>query len=268
MSGEGSALVGMKTYGRSDLASWSSVIKAGALIATGLKERAPFWQVSALPTPTWNTEIGMDVPTDCAFSGFLVQPKRLAALEIVSRQLLIQSPGLEEMLRSDLSRQLGSLVDQVCLLGTGAASNQPTGLAATAGVHQIPFTGGAPSYANFAHAERLCGEANISMDSYAVITSPAGKEVLQTTPLVAGYPVSIWDKLTNPLSSMEAADNRTYMGCYQMLTIAIFGGLEILLDAYSLMSNNQIRLIANLWADVAVRLPSAFAISDAITPVP
>jgi hypothetical protein len=106
VSGEGSALVGMKTYGRSDLLSWSSAIKAGALIATGLKDRATFWQVSALPTPTWNTETGMDVPTDPTFTGFLVQPKRLAAVEIVSRQLLIQSPGLEELLRSDLAANL------------------------------------------------------------------------------------------------------------------------------------------------------------------
>jgi hypothetical protein len=262
----GSALVGMKTYGRSDLASWSRVIEAGALVAAGLKDRVTFWQVSSLPTPVWGPEYGMNVlpTTDSTFTGFLVQPKRLAAVEIVSRQLLIQSVGLEEM----LSRQLGSLVDQICLLGSGPTNNQPTGLAATPGVNQIVFTGGTPTYADFAHAERLCGESNVSLDSYAVITSPAGKEVLQTTPVIAGFPVFIWDKLKNPASSMEVSDNRVYMGAFHMLTIAVWGGLEIVLNPFSHMGSNQIELVAYLWVDIAVRLPTAFAVSDPITPLP
>jgi Phage capsid family len=80
-----------------------------------------------------------------------------------------------------------------------------------------------------------------------------------TTPVVAGYPVFIWDRLTNPKSSPEVSDNKAYIGAWQMLTIAIWAGLEIVVDPFSYALNNQLRLIANLWVDIAVRLPAAFA---------
>ena len=70
---------------------------------------------------------------------------------------------------------------------------------ATSGVNQITTT----TYNDFAHAERLAGDERIALDSYAVIASPTGKEYLQITPVIAGYRVMIWDKLTNPKSSTE-----------------------------------------------------------------
>lgn len=115
------------------------------------------------------------------------------------------------------------------------------------------------------HAERLSGDQRVSLNTYSVITSPACKEYLQTTPVVAGYPVMIWDRVINPKSSTEVTDNKAYCGAWQMLTIAIWGGLEIQIDPFAYALNNQLRLIASLWVDVAVRLPQAFSI---IGPLP
>jgi hypothetical protein len=84
------------------------------------------------------------------------------------------------------------------LLGTGPANNQPTGIAATAGVHQIAFTGGTPAYKDFVHADRLCAEANVSMDSYSVITR--GDSLLSR----AG--------LRKPISSPDITDDRCFAG--------------------------------------------------------
>jgi HK97 family phage major capsid protein len=145
----GGVFVGQKTYGRSDLATWSAVIGSGAMVVTGLRENAVFWQVSALPQPTWNSETGMQPTTDPQFVGFQCSPKRLAAITLVSKQLLVQSPDLDEVLLFDLARQLGSLVDQIALLGQGAAQNQPTGIAATTGVHQIATS----TFDDFMHAD-------------------------------------------------------------------------------------------------------------------
>jgi hypothetical protein len=251
----GGALVGLKTFGRSDLASWSAVIDSGALLLTGLKENAVLWQISTLPTPSWNTEFGMQVITDPVFTGFNVSPKRLAAITIVSRQLLAQSPDLDPMLRADFARQLGSLVDQVCLLGTGSGG-QPLGVGATAGVNAIS----GQTYDNFVHAERLVADQRVALDTYAVITNPASKETLATTPILAGYPRFIWEGLTNPKASTQVTDGKAYCGAWGMLTIAIWGALEINVDPFVYASTNQIRLFGNLWVDVAVRLPAAFCV--------
>jgi len=131
----------------------------------------------------------------------------------------------------------------IALLGQGPGANQPTGVVATTGVHAIAGN----AYSDFMHAERLVSDANVSIDFLATITSPAGKEILQTTPVVSGYPVFIWDRLTNPKSSVEVSDSRAYIGCWQMLTIAIWGGLEIQVDPYTYALTGQLRLIGNLW---------------------
>jgi Phage capsid family len=257
----GGAFVGLKTYGRSDLANWSAVVAAGALVISGLRESATFFQISSLPQPTWNAETGAQVETDPVFTGFSCSPKRLGSITLVGRQLLAQAPNLDEMLLADIGRQLGSLVDQIALLGARSTQNQPTGVATAPGVNHVATI----AYNDFAHAERLTADQRIALDSYAVITSPSAKEYLQTTPVIAGYPVMIWDKLTNPKSSTEVTDNKAYCGNWSMLTIAIWGGLEIGVDIITYAMNGQVRLIGSLWVDVAVRLPGAFSVLGPLT---
>ena len=41
----------------------------------------------------------------------------------------------------------------------------------------------------------------------------------------------------------------------------IWGALEIHVDPYAFVDTNQLRLVGNLWVDVAVRLPAAFAVT-------
>ena len=46
------------------------------------------------------------------------------------------------------------------------------------------------------------------------------------------------------------------------MTFCIWGrGVELLIDAYTLALNNQIRIFANLLCDVGVRYPAAFAVT-------
>jgi len=115
---------------------------------------------------------GAQLTTDPQFTGFQCKPRRLAAITPVSKQLLAQSPSLDEVLLSDLGRQLGSLIDQICLLGAGPTANQPVGIATAPGVNQIAGT----AYTDFVHARRLVGDQRIALDSYAEITSPSGRE--------------------------------------------------------------------------------------------
>jgi hypothetical protein len=106
----------------------------------------------------------------------------------------------------------------------------------------------------------LTAAQRVPLGSYAAITNPATKEILQTTPILAGFPRFIWEALTNPKASTEVTDAKVYCGAWQMLTIAIWGALEIHVDPFIYASNNQIRLFGNLWVDVAVRLPAAFCV--------
>jgi hypothetical protein len=44
-----------------------------------------------------------------------------------------------------------------------------------------------------------------------------------------------------------------------MLTVGLWGSLEIQVDPYTYALTGQLRLIGSLWVDIAVRVPAAFA---------
>jgi hypothetical protein len=56
----------------------------------------------------------------------------------------------------------------------------------------------------------------------------------------------------------EVSDNRAYIGAWQMLTVGLWGSLEIQVDPYTYALTGQLRLIGSLWVDIVVRLPAAF----------
>jgi hypothetical protein len=50
------------------------------------------------------------------------------------------------------------------------------------------------------------------------------------------------------------------------MTFCLWGrGVELLIDSVTLALNNQIKIHANLLADVGVRYPGAFAVTAAVT---
>jgi HK97 family phage major capsid protein len=90
--------------------------------------------------------------------------RRISAMINVSAQLLKQqaSPDLDRILTSDLSRQLGSFLDQACLYGSGSANNQPQGLVGLAGVQSIAIDP-ANLWPSLCAGEKLIEDQNVEM---------------------------------------------------------------------------------------------------------
>lgn len=82
-----------------DLLSWSSCVAAGAAMLTGLTGNYSLVRTSRSPEPTWVAETGFSPSTDPEFSTVaLANPRRLAGMTTVSRQLLLTaSPGLDQI---------------------------------------------------------------------------------------------------------------------------------------------------------------------------
>jgi capsid protein len=261
--GSGAEFIPQLARGRSDLLTWSAVVRAGAIVIDGLSGNETLWQVSQLPAPEWIAEVGQVIPTTVVFGAPpLAKPKRLSATVLVSKMLLEQAgpnPPLENLLIADLSRQLGAYVDQVALLGTGPVNNQPTGVKAWAGVPQIPTA--APTWGLFTQTEATIETQNVSMDSYGIICSPAVREELRTTPIEPGYPRFIWDATIGLSSNQLSGTNATtvFFGAWQMLSILIWGSVEILVNPFTYADTNRVLISATILADVAVRLPAAFS---------
>jgi hypothetical protein len=117
----GSPLIGVQTFGLSNLLTWSACARAGAGFLTGLSRSSTLWSIGELPTPQWLPEIDMIAPSEPVFARHNVSPEPISGMLVVSRQLLVQQTGpeLDRILIGDLSRQLASYLDQSALYGGG-----------------------------------------------------------------------------------------------------------------------------------------------------
>ena len=75
--------------------------------------------------------------SESTFDQISMSPKNLAALSRYSRQTLLQAtPGIEELIRRDLTDGINAAVDSAVLNGSGS-SGQPTGIRNTSGIGSV-----------------------------------------------------------------------------------------------------------------------------------
>ena len=87
------------------------------------------------------------------------------------------------------------------------------------------------TFPSFCAVEKLVEDANVGMDNYAVLTSTDAKRMLNSTPAFTSGWDSIWEKLTNPISSPQVTGARAFAGCWNNMTFCIWNrGIEILID--------------------------------------
>jgi hypothetical protein len=109
-------------------------------------------------------------------------------------------------------------------------------------------------------------DADVDMTNYGVIASPASKKILRSTPSFPGGSITTWAELRNPQSSPEITDGRCFAGAWNNMTFCLWGrGVELLIDAVTMALTGQIKIYANLLANVGVRYPCAFAVTAAVT---
>jgi hypothetical protein len=87
--------------------------------------------------------------------------------------------GFDQILITDISRALSSVLDQTALYGDGL--DQPLGIANTPGTVRLPWVTADLIWPQIVAAETAVATANVSMDSYGNICSPAVRGVFRTT---------------------------------------------------------------------------------------
>ena len=142
----------------------------------------------------------------------------------------------------------------------------PFGLTGVPGVAQGVPIDSADLHGSFCALEAQIEAADVSMDSYGVLVSPTTKQTLRTTPSFAGGSITTWAELTNPQSSPEITDGRCFAGAWNNLTFCVWGGgIEMLVDPFTLSQSHQVRLMSSLFCDIAVRFSNAFGVTVALS---
>lgn len=285
-----------------DSALFADVLRArtivaalGARVLVGLTGNLVIPRKTSAAVAGWVTETGAVGSTDPAFDQVTLQPRRIGAFTDVSKQLAIQSSlEMEHVVRDDLSQTILVEIDRVALLGTGSA-NQPRGILNTSGIGSVAGgTNGAQiTWAHILDLEKAVAGANalINLTGCGYAINPFSRAFMKRTPKTAatGSELIIGDQPADlrGLSSLNGyrcgtstllPSNGTkgtsagvcsslIFGDFSQLFVGLFeGGIELIVDPYTLATTGQIRITANLFADIALRYAQSFAaMTDALT---
>jgi HK97 family phage major capsid protein/HK97 family phage prohead protease len=232
--------------------------------------------------------------SESTFDQVTMSPKNLAALSKYSRQTLLQStPGIEQLVRSDLIDGINVAMDLGILNGSGS-SGQPTGIMGTSGIGSVAIgtNGGAISLEALVNLETELTIDNVPVDRNTVsyITNAkvmgnlkklrAGGSTTTDGPflvndnllaigrggtpsIVNGYPIYVTNQVPSTLTkgSTSGTCSAVLIGDYSQAMVGMWGnGLEITVGEDSDDFSKALTSVRGIVTyDVAVRDPKAFA---------
>ena len=231
--------------------------------------------------------------SESTFDQVTMTPKNLAALSKYSRQtLLTATPGIEALIRTDLTDGLNTAVDLGILNGAGS-SGAPTGIMQTSGIGSVAIgtNGGAVTIEALVDLEEqiLIDNGNVS-DNMAYVTnakvlaelkklraggsaSGDGSFLWNTDPAsigrggtpgsVNGYPLAVTNQVPSNLTkgSSSGVCSAILMGDFSQCSVGFWGsGLEITVGEESDDFAKALTSIRGIITyDVAVRHAESFA---------
>lgn len=232
--------------------------------------------------------------SESTFDQVTMAPKNLAALSKYSRQTLLQgTPGIEELVRRDLTDGINLAIDLGILNGSGS-SGQPTGIMQTSGIGSVAMgtNGGAITVEKVVDLESAVMQANgvVNAANVAYLTNykvsaalkklRAGGSTTTDGPFLVndqlnaigrgptpanlnGYPLALTNQVPSNLTkgSSSGVCSALVMGDFSQAMVGFWGnGLEITVgedqDDFS-KALTSVRGIVTY--DVAVRDPKSFA---------
>ena len=237
----------------SPLRGKSILAEAGATFLTGLVGNISIPNYTG-STCGWKGELEAADNGKGTFGSVELSPKRLTAYIDISKQFLTQdSVGAEEMLRADIVNSLVAKLEQTIFGDAAGDTTKPAGIFNSAEVV-------APSY------QGVC-EAEAAVTDYSgekrFVMSPTAKSAFKQATIsgtksdlrllledgeVDGYPVS---------DSSNVVAGGYAFGDFSELVVAQWGGIDIVVDPYTLATKNAIRLVINAYFDAKVRRDGA-----------
>ena len=232
--------------------------------------------------------------SESTFDQVTMTPKNLAALSKYSRQTLLQgTPGIEELVRRDLTDGITLAIDLGILNGSGS-SGQPTGIMQTSGIGSVAMgtNGGAITLEKVVDLEAAVMNVNgaVNPDNVAYVTNykvlaalkklRAGGSTTgdgpflfnvdgaalgryQTPAALNGYPLAATNQVPSNLTKGTSSGvcSALVMGDFSQAMVGFWGnGLEITVGEDSDDFSKALTSVRGIVSyDVAVRDPKSFA---------
>lgn len=260
----GSGIAPTNVLGFADAMREASVFdKVGANILTGLSANTTI-PVTGASSVEWEGEIDAAADGGANFGKVELTPTRLASYVNISKQLLLQNgAAAEQAIIRDLGRATAQKMDAAIFstAGVGGAAPDSLGqLATSVFVETTPYAPNASIMNDFVIAEQALAEAGGLEGNLAYVAHPALMADLKRSAQVAAVSAGMQGSLingyptffTNGCTKTGSASADFYFGDFSKLYMGMFGGLDIMVDPYSVAINGQTRLVLNQYMDWGV----------------
>jgi len=277
----------------------SPVVGLGVRTMTGLVGDVAIPRRSGVASTSYlSSETTAISQAESTFDQVTLSPKNLASLSKYSRQTLLQAtPGIEELIRRDLTDGINAAIDAAVLNGSGS-SGQPTGIRNTSGIGSVAMgtNGGAITLEKVVDLETEITQDNAAGPNMAYVTNAKVMGALKKlraggsaagdgsflynadltaigrgpTPLTLnGYPIAVTNAVPSNLTkgSSSSVCSALVAGDFSQAMIGFYGnGLEITVGTDADDFSKALQSVRGIVTfDVAVRQATAFASIEDIT---
>ena len=258
------------------------VNKLGAHVLGDLVGTVPFVSAGAI-SAAWLAEGAEASVSKSTFAKVSLTPHRNAVIGAFSKDLLRQtSIDIDNVVMGLLLDAHASLIESACINGSGS-SNQPRGILATSGIGDVDGgdNGAAISWANVVKLETAINAENANRGKLGYLTNAKVIGAMKTTEKASntarfvldfdgslnGYPVE-WTNLVPSNLTKGTSENvcsAMIFGNFDDLYVGHWGGVDIVVDPYTLAASADVRIVLNSWDDCVVVNPKSFAAIKDIT---
>jgi len=245
----------------------------GAMTMSGLVGNLDLPAGDGIASATWEGETDAMANTDPTTRLVSLRPNRLAAVTTLSKQLLMQSSfSAEQWVRSELENAVARAVDSAGIQGN---SGEIDGILGTSGVSDITF-GGAVTRAKLINLITKVAVENADVENMGFLMNPIIKGELQNLETDSGSGLFVMDKANELFgykvgistlvpTNISSTKTAVIFGNFRDLVIANWGGLDIIVNPYSLDTTSQVRITINSFWDIKLKQPKSFAFGNDIT---
>jgi HK97 family phage major capsid protein len=252
-----------------------AVVKLGATVLSDLVGSLPLVGAGSM-TAQWLAEGASASVSKSTFARVTMTPHRNAIIGAFSKDLLRQtSIDVEQIVWNKIQQAHAELLESAAIAGTGS-SNQPTGILSTSGIGSVAIgtNGGPITWAKVVELETKVNAANGNRGKLAYLTNAKVIGDLKTIERASntarfllegdrlnGYPIEWTNLVPSNLTKGTASGVCSAMifGNFEDLYIGHWGGVDIVVDPFTLAANGDVRIILNSWDDCKVVEPASFA---------
>jgi HK97 family phage major capsid protein len=253
------------------------IAKLGATVLSDLVGTLPLVGAGSM-TAAWLAEGATASVSKSTFARVTMTPHRNAIIGAFSKDLLRQtSIDVEQIVWNKIQEAHARLLETAAINGSGS-SNQPTGILNTSGIGSVAIgtNGGPITWAKVVELETKVNAANANRGKLAYLTNAKVVGDLKTIERASGngrylldgdytkmngYNIEWTNLVPSSLTKGTSSGVCSAMifGNFEDLYIGHWGGIDVVVDPFTLAAQADVRVVLNSWDDCVVAEPKSFA---------